>query len=87
MWLPGEAPCLKFGGASGGLLPALGCGVRLANWKDTRALREPPGTPPRAPSTLSERAPLLPARPRPARSLLGPLGPSRPLKKIQMLDH
>ena len=66
VWLPGEAPCLKFGGASGGLLPALGCGVRLANWKDTRALREPPGTPPRAHSTLSERAPLLPARPRPA---------------------
>ena len=31
--------------------------------------------------------PLGPARPRPARSLLGPLGPSRPLKKIQMLDH
>ena len=61
VWLPGDAPCLNFGSSSESLLPAVGCGVRRANWKDPPALREPPGTAPRAHSHA------LPARAAPPR--------------------
>lgn len=62
MWLPG--------GASEGLLPALGCGVRLANWKDPPALGEPPGTLPRAHSRAL-RARAAPPRSAPPRAAPG----------------